>query len=211
MEQILSEKNIQLCCTKVKPFRHHGGLKQQHQPRPGLFSSLTPQNVIATSSKPTMEELLNNIDQHQSSTTPRLPVRLSNDVKSFQNFDVTPSNLMEDHQYHHKPQPKKDVFQIFQKVAEQFSLVKDINQNAGEIKNSIESTTTSVLFTETDPSIFSENPPGTTDHPDITSAGLFADDSPGNLRNVVIQADKKNAKSFSSVSTATSSSGLIRY
>jgi len=39
---------------------------------------------------------------------------------------------------------------------------------------------------------------------------LFAaDDSPGNLRNVVIQADKKNAKSFSSASTATSSSGLI--
>ena len=203
MDPILSEKNIQLCCTKVKPFHHHGGLKQQHQPRPALFSSLTPQNVFATSKKPSMEELLNNIDQHQSSTTPRLPVRLSNDVKSFQNFDVTPSNLMQDHQY--KPQPKKDVFQIFQKVAEQFSLVKDINQNAGEIKNSIESTTTSVLFTETDPSIFSENPPGTTDHPDLTSV-----DSPVTPINVVIQADKKNAKSFSSASTATSSSGLIR-
>ena len=158
-----------------------------------------------------MEELLNNIDQHQTSTTPRLPDTLSNDVRSFQNFDVTPSNFIQDHQHHHQSQPKKDVFQIFQKVAEQFSLVKDINQNVGELKNSIETTTTPALFTETDPSIFSENSPGTTDHPDITSAGLFADDSPGNLRNVVIQADKKNAKSFSSASTATSSSGLIRY
>lgn len=191
---------------KVKPFRHHGGLKQQPQPRAALFSSMTPQNVIAPSKKPSMEELLNNIDQYQTSTTPGT---VSNDVRSFQNFDVTPSNFIQEHQLHHPSQPKKDVFQIFQKVAEQFSLVKDINQNVGEMKNSIESTTTPVLFTETDPSIISENPLGTTDHPDITSAGLFADDSPGNLRNVVIQADKKNAKSFSSVSTATSSSGLI--
>jgi len=61
---------------------------------------------------------------------------------------------MQEHQHHQ--QPKKDVFQIFQKVAEQFSLVTDINQNVGEIKNSIESTTSSVLFTETEPSIFSE-------------------------------------------------------
>merc|ERR1711953_1289849 len=83
------------------------------------------------------------------------------------------------------------------------------NQSVGEIKNSIETTTPPVLFTETEPSILSENPPGTTDHPDLTSAGLLADDSPDNLRNVVIQADKKNAKSFSSTSTATSSSGLI--
>jgi len=193
---------------KVKPFRHHGGLKQQHQPRPALFSGLTPQNVIAPSNKPSMEELLKNIDQYQTPTTPRLPGTLSNDVRSFQNFDVTPSNVIQEHQHHHQSQPKKDVFQIFQKVAEKFSLVKDINQNVDEI-NSLETTTIPVLFTETDPSIFSENPRGTTDHPDITSAGLFADDSPGNLRNVVIQADKKNAKSFSSVSTATSSSGLI--
>lgn len=194
---------------KVKPFRHHGGLQQQHQPRPALFSGPTPQIVIAPSKKPSMEELLNNIDQYQTSTTPRLPGTLSNDVRSFQNFDVTPSNIIQEHQHHHQSQPKKDVFQIFQKVAEQFSLVKDINQNVGEIKNSIETTTTPALFTETDPSIFSENPLGTTEQPDITSAGLFADDSPGNLRPVVIQADKKNAKSFSSVSTATSSSGLI--
>ena len=155
-----------------------------------------------------MEELLNNIDQYQTSPTPG---PLSNDVRSFQNFDVTPSNLIQEHQPHHPSPAKKDVFQIFQKVAEQFSLVTDINQNVGEMKNSIESTTTPVLFTETDPSIISENPLSTTDHPDLTSAGLFADDSPVNLRNVVIQADKKNAKSFSSVSTATSSSGLIRY
>ena len=154
-----------------------------------------------------MEELLNHIDQHQISTTPRLPgTQASNDLRSFQNFDVTPSNLIQERQ----KQPKKDVFQIFQKVAEQFSLVTDINQSVGEIKNSIETTTPSVLFTETEPSILSENPPGTTDHPDLTSAGLLADDSPDNLRNVVIQADKKNAKSFSSTSTATSSSGLIR-
>ena len=200
--------NIQLCCPKVKPFRHHGGLKQQHQPRPAQFSSLRPQNAIAPPSKPSMEELLNHIDQHQISTTPRLPSKLSNDVRSYQNFDVTPPSIIPEPQ----PQPKKDVFQIFQKVAEQFSLVTDINQNVGEINNSIESTTSQVLFTETDPSIVSENPPTTTVHPELTSAGLFAaDDSPGNLRNVVIQADKKNAKSFSSVSTATSSSGLIRY
>ena len=160
-----------------------------------------------------MQELLNNIDQHQSSTTPRLPG--TNDVRSFQNFEVTPSNLIQDdqQQHHQQPPPKKDVFQIFQKVAEQFSLVTDINQNVGETKNSIESTTPPVLFTETEPSVFPENPLSTTDHPDLTSAGLSADDdSPGNLRNVVIQADKKNAKSFSSASsTATSSSGLIRY
>ena len=159
-----------------------------------------------------MQELLNNIDQHQSSTTPRLPG--INDVRSFQNFEVTPSNLIQDDQQQHHQQPpsKKDVFQIFQKVAEQFSLVTDINQNVGETKNSIESTTPLVLFTETEPSVFPENPLSTTDHPDLTSAGLSTDDSPGNLRNVVIQADKKNAKSFSSASsTATSSSGLIRY
>ena len=205
--QSVDIRNIQLCCPKVEPFRHHGGLRQQHQPRQALFSSLRPQNVISPPSKPSMEELLNHIDQHQISTTPRLPgTQASNDLRSFQNFDVTPSNLIQERQ----KQPKKDVFQIFQKVAEQFSLVTDINQSVGEIKNSIETTTPPVLFTETEPSILSENPPGTTDHPDLTSAGLLTDDSPDNLRNVVIQADKKNAKSFSSTSTATSSSGLIR-
>ena len=205
--QSVDIRNIQLCCPKVEPFRHHGGLRQQHQPRQALFSSLRPQNVISPPSKPSMEELLNHIDQHQISTTPRLPgTQASNDLRSFQNFDVTPSNLIQERQ----KQPKKDVFQIFQKVAEQFSLVTDINQSVGEIKNSIETTTPSVLFTETEPSILSENLPGTTDHPDLTSAGLLTDDSPDNLRNVVIQADKKNAKSFSSTSTATSSSGLIR-
>ena len=182
---------------KVKTFLHGGGHKH-HQP--GVFSSLVPQNVIPNSNKPSMEELLNHIDMtsnHQK--IPPVPLSTPNDHKAFNNFEITPNVVQE--------QPKQDVFQIFQKVPEKFSFVKDINQNFAEIENDIESTTNSLQITEINPNIFSES----TEEPDSTPGKLFADD-PGNLRTVVIQPDKKNAKSFSSASSAsTSSSGLIRW
>ena len=197
-------RGLSVCCDgalkeystlsrKVKTFVHGGGHQHLHHPpaRPPVFS---------TSNKPSMEELLNHIDRTsgQQQITPAPLTSTSSDIKAFHNFDITPSVVQE--------QPKQDVFQIFQKVPEKFSFVKDIDQNIAEIQNDIESTTNSLQITEINPKIFSES----TEEPDSTPSKLLADD-PGNLRTVVIQPDKKNAKSFSSASSAsTSSSGLIR-
>lgn len=149
-----------------------------------------------------MEELLNHIDRtsSQKHTARAPPLSTSIAERSFNNFDISPNIVHE--------QPKKDVFQIFQKVPEKFAFVKDINQNINEMENFIESTTHSFEqfeHTEINPNIF----PELKEELDLSPSKSFADD-PGNLRAVVIQPDKKNAKSFSSASTATSSSGLIR-
>ena len=212
-------------CHKVKSYVHHGGNQQQHiqqhhqqhqrqhqhhrpQVLPGVLSRGPPQDIISTSIKPSMEEILNHIDrsssQHQHQTSTSRLVLPSSSERTFDNFDVTPNITPE------KQKPKKHVFQIFQKVPEKFSLVKDINQNIPEVENflaSSESTTETLQGTEIIPDISSDKPAGVDSAP-----GKLLADEPGNLRTVVIQPDKKNAKSFSSASTeaATSSSGLIR-
>ena len=151
---------------KVKPFVHSQPFVDQPRSGGSFFSPVVPASSPLTlhdmtpispvvskhhQQPPSMAEVIRHIDtetaRHKLMTSTSTPLTSANTIKSsaftsFQGFDVT------SHTVSHMPTsteqqevPRKDVFQLFQKVPEQFSLVTEVDQDfqVPDIENSIES------------------------------------------------------------------------
>ena len=132
---------------KVKPFVHSQPLVE-HPRSEAFFSPVSP--MVSSHHPPSMADVIRHIDtetvRHKQSTssTPSTSINTISSspsaFTSFGDFEVT-SNTAVTSTEQQEVLPRKDLFQLFQKVPEQFSLVTEVNQDfqVPDIENTIES------------------------------------------------------------------------
>ena len=131
---------------------------------------MSPMSPVVSHQPPSMAEVIRHIDtetaRHKHLTSTSTPLTSANTIKSspftsFQDFDVT-SNIATSNiptSTEQQDVPRKDVFQLFQKVPEQFSLVTEVDQEfqVPDIENSIESSPDAKSFIKEENNYHSSN------------------------------------------------------
>ena len=203
---------------KVKPFVHSQPFVDHPGSSPSFFSPVSPASAPLTlhdmspispvvsshHQPPSMAEVIRHIDtetaRHKLRTSTSTPLTSANTVKSspftsFQDFDVTThiaSNIATSTEQ--QEVPRKDVFQLFQKVPEQFSLVTEVDQDfqVPDVENSIESSPDARSFIKEENNYHSSN-----EILDSTSQ------TPNDIK--VSRVSQKIRQSFDSATTSTTS------
>ena len=202
---------------KVKPFVHsqphqeHPGsrapfISSRHSPAISLhdMSPLSPvfQVSAARDQPPSMAEVIRHIDSEttrhkllSSSSSSTSPPSTSTNIitshfTSFQDFDVTPNIVTSTEQ---QEVLGKDVFQLFQKLPEKFSLVTEVDQDfqVPDIENTIESSPDARSFIKEENNYHSSN--------EILDSSKLPNDKK------ISQVSPKNGQSFDSAITSTKS------